>query len=125
MIRDPATHAIIGAAFAVHGELGCGFLEGVYRAALAIEFRRRSVPFQNEVLLPVRYKGERLPLGYRVDFICFDSVLVEVKALAAIGSIEQAQVINYLRAFGRERALLLNFGAPSLQYRGMVCGLRK
>jgi len=119
--RDPATYAILGAAFAVHRELGCGFLEGVYRAALSIEFRLRGIPFQNEVGLPIRYKGERLPLGYRVDFTCFESVLVEVKALATIGPIDHAQVINYLHASQYERALLLNFGASSLQYRRLVC----
>jgi GxxExxY protein len=82
-------------------------------------------PFQNEVGLPIRYKGERLPLGYRVDFICLESVLVEIKALATVGPIDQAQVINYLRASQYERALLLNFGASSLQYRRLVWTMRR
>ena len=80
-IRDPATYAIIGVALAVHRELGCGFLEGVHRAALRIEFDRRGIPFEGEVPLPIRYAGQYLPLGYRADFVCYTSVLVEVKSL--------------------------------------------
>lgn len=68
--RDPDTHAIIGAAMAVHSELGCGYLEAVYKDALRIEFRRRSIGFRPEVPLPIDYKGERLPRNYRVDSIC-------------------------------------------------------
>ena len=118
--RDPQTYAIIGAAMEVHRELGCGFLEPVYREPLAIELRAREVPFEREVGLPIVYKGQRLPLGYRADFICFGEVLVELKALGQIGAVEDAQVINYLRAARLERGLLINFGARSLQYRRLV-----
>ena len=69
--RVPDTYAVIGAAMAVHRELGCGLLEAVYHAALAFEFHERGIPFAPEVLLPITYKGIRLPLNYRVDFICF------------------------------------------------------
>ncbi len=119
---DPETYAIIGAAMAVHSELGHGFLEGVYRAALQIEFSQRAIPFRVEVPLPILYKGERLPLNYRLDFMCWNSVIVEVKALEAIRSIELGQVINYLKAARAHRGLLLNFGGPSLQYRRVVWG---
>jgi GxxExxY protein len=78
-LNDPETYAIIGAAMAVHTELGCGFLEAVYKAALTIEMRRRAIPFEREVGLPIVYKGEPLPLSYRVDFVCVDAVIVEVK----------------------------------------------
>jgi GxxExxY protein len=122
---DPHTYAIIGAGLAVHDELGCGFLEAVYRAALVMEFNRRGIPFVPEVALPIGYKGTLLPLGYRVDFVCYESVLVEVKAVAALGPIEHAQAINYLRASGCRRALLLNFGAPSLEHRRLVYGPAK
>ena len=117
---DPETYRIIGAAMAVHTELGCGFLEAVYRAALRIELSRRAIPAQSEVAIPISYKGELLPLNYRVDFICEGDVLVEVKALDTIGPAELAQAINYLKAAGRHRALLLNFGARSLHYRRVV-----
>jgi GxxExxY protein len=121
-INDRETYAIIGAAMTVHGELGCGFLEAVYRAALCIEFRYRSIPFADEVALPIGYRGQRLPLQYRVDFVCCESVLVEVKAASALGPVDHAQMINYLRASGHRRGLLLNFEAPSLQYRRVLNG---
>ena len=118
--RDPQTYAIIGAAMAVHRELGCGFLEAVYRPAFEIELRDRGIPHAREVALSIRYKGCPLPVRYRVDFICYESVVVELKAIATIGAIEQAQAINYLRASGCERALILNFGATRMEYRRVV-----
>jgi GxxExxY protein len=121
-LDDPETYAIIGAAMEVHRVMGCGFLEAVYRASMACELRVRGVPFVAEPVLPVRYKHEDLSLHYRVDFLCYETILVEVKALAALGPIEHAQVINYLRASGCHRALLLNFGVTSLQHKRIVLG---
>jgi GxxExxY protein len=120
--EDPDTYAIIGAAMAVHSELGCGFLEAVYRAALPIEFERRGLLFEREVGLSVDYKGVMLPVIYRVDFVCASSVLVEVKALSALTSREESQLLNYLKASKMRRGLLLNFGADSLQHRRLVWG---
>ena len=114
---DPLTFAVIGAAISVHRALGCGFLEAVYRAALAIELRRRSVPFVREASYALSYAGEPLHLSYRADFVCFGTVIVEVKALKSLGPIELAQAINYLKASGLERGLLLNFGQPRLEWR--------
>jgi GxxExxY protein len=99
--------------------LGPGFLEAVYQAALAVELRRRGIDFQKEVSLPVWYEGELLDVSYRVDFVCLD-VLVELKALAGLSGVEESQVLNYLKARGGGRALLLNFGAGRLEIRRYI-----
>jgi GxxExxY protein len=119
-IRDPETYAIIGAAMEVHRTLGCGFLEFVYHEALAIELAARGIPFRREAALPIVYKDNVLPCSFRVDFICFDKILLELKALATLSPIEDAQVINYLKASKLPRALLLNFGTTSLQHKRLA-----
>jgi GxxExxY protein len=118
--RDPRTYAIIGVAMEMHKQLGCGFLEPVYQEAFSIELTALNIPFRPEVGLPVRYKGQLLETGYRADFICFDSVVVELKALARMSGTEEAQIINYLKATAYEVGLLLNFGARSLEHRRFV-----
>jgi len=123
--KDPQTYAIIGAAMEVHRQLGHGFLEAVYQEALAIELRRREIPFQREVVLPIRYKGELLQCGYRTDFICFGEVVVELKATSQLTGVDEAQTINELKAINLNRALLINFGVPSLEYKRLVFNLRE
>jgi GxxExxY protein len=121
-MRDPQTYAIIGAAMEVHRELGRGFLEACYHEALCLELTDRGVPFQPEVDLVVSYKGRELKCAYRADFICFENVIVEIKALAQISGVERAQLINYLKATGKRVGLILNFGADSLQFERVVFG---
>jgi GxxExxY protein len=104
----------------VHRELRHGLLEVVYQDALVVEFGTRSIPFEREKLLKVFYKGQPLPSFFKADFVCFGSVIVECKSQSSIGSPEDAQVLNYLALTGLERAVILNFGAPSLQYKRIV-----
>ena len=80
----------------------------------------RSVPFRTQCEIPVFYKGDRLSTTYRADFICFESIILELKAIRQITVVEEAQVLNYLKASGLRLALLLNFGAPSLQQKRFV-----
>ena len=109
----------------VHRELGHGFWEIVYKEPFGIELEARGIPYQREVELPLFYKGKQLQSGYRADFICYGEVLVEAKALARLTSVGEAQVINYLKAAKLNRGLLINFGAPSLEYKRLVLNLRE
>ncbi len=120
--RDPRTYRIIGAAMEVHRQLGCGFSEPVYQEALALELKDREIPYSRELKFHVSYKGQPLRNGYRPDFICFDSVVVELKALSTLSSVEDAQLLNYLKVTGYHTGLLLNFGTRSLQQRRFVFG---
>jgi GxxExxY protein len=120
--RDPQTYAIIGAAMEIHRQLGHGFLEAVYQEAAVIEFPLRNIPFEKEVKLPIQYKGNKLPTQYRADFVCFSEIIVEFKALSRLSSVEEAQLLNYLKATGLKRGLSINFGASSLQYKRLVWG---
>ena len=120
MEKDPRTYAIIGAAMEVHRQLGCGFLEAVYQEALEIELKRAGVPAAPQVELPIFYRGQRLQCYYVADFVCYERIIVELKALSRLSGVEDAQVLNYLKATGLEVGLLLNFGTPSLQYKRLV-----
>jgi GxxExxY protein len=121
--RDSQTYAIIGAAMEVHRHLGRGFLEGVYQEALALELTDRSIGFGREVELPIQYKGRVLACGYRADFICFDEIVVELKAIAQLTDREHGQILHYLKATGFSRGLLMNFGSPRLETKRFIRSL--
>jgi len=118
--RDPQTHAIIGAAMEVHSELGAGFLESVYQEALERELRSRGIPFASQIELPIMYKGERLRTTFRSDLVCYLEVVVELKSIKTLTNVDEAQLLNYLKATGLKRGLLLNFGANRLEVKRMI-----
>lgn len=102
---------IRGAVFQVYRAMGSGFLEAVYQECLGIEFRRQGIAFEAQKPLRLSYMGEPLRQTYVADFVCFDAIIVELKALRAIAPEHRAQVINYLRATEMKLAFLVNFGA--------------
>jgi GxxExxY protein len=117
---DPRTYAIIGAALEVHRVLGTGFLELLYKDALEIEFTKREIPFRRERLCNIVYKGHQLRGDYKVDFICYEEVVLEIKARSVTGPADHAQVISYLAATKLQVGLLFNFGTPKLEHRRFV-----
>jgi GxxExxY protein len=119
-MRDERAFKIIGAAMDVHSELGYGFLEAVYQEALEREFMEHGIPFMAQPAIEVVYRGRPLAKRYEPDFICYDTVIVEIKAVEKLGGIEQAQLLNYLKATTLKVGLLLNFGAAFLQYKRLV-----
>ncbi len=99
----------------VHNELGCGFWEPVYQKALASEFKRQNIPFVKEQKIDVFYKGENLHKYYFADFICYDKIILELKALSDIANEHTAQVINYLKLTNIKLGIIINFGQTSLE----------
>jgi len=119
-VGDDQTYALIGAAMTVHRELGYGFLEPVYQEALAREFTESGIQFLREHALQILYRGRPLSSVYRVDFLCFDEIIVELKALRRLSPVEESQVVHYLKASGLRRALILNFGTNRLEYKRLI-----
>lgn len=107
---EAETYAILGACYEVYKQKGCGFLEGVYQECLEIEFELRDLPAKPLVPLHLSYKGRPLKKRYEADFICFDKVLVELKAVSKLTDEHRAQIQNYLNATGLRVGLLVNFG---------------
>ena len=107
---EEESYRIRGAVFEVYREMGCGFLEAVYQECLEKEFNRQEIPFIAKRELTLHYKGDRLVQTYQPDFICFERIIVELKAAKELGNEHRAQVHNYLKATGFELGLLVNFG---------------
>ena len=115
MLRyEQETYNIIGAAMKVHSELGPGFTEKVYQEALAIEFSERGIPFDREKEIHATYKGIILKGTFTPDFICYDKIIVELKAVKELDDIHRSQAINYAKIAGFNLSLLINFGENSL-----------
>ena len=104
---------IQGAVFEVNRVMGAGFLEAVYHECLGLEFAARGISFRSTPQLALAYKSAKLQQTYSPDFVCFDSIIVELKAVRELVTAHRAQVLNYLRATGLRVGLLVNFGAGS------------
>jgi GxxExxY protein len=119
LLYKELTFAVIGAAMEVHKILGPGFLEAVYQSALARELTLRDIPFEQQVRLPVTYK-DTLVGDYVADFVIDGKLIVEIKASSQLDKAHQAQSMHYLAATGLRLALLINFGASSLEYKRII-----
>lgn len=116
LLHKNESFAIIGAAMEVHRTLGCGFVEPVYQEALAIEMTKRNIPFEREKELNINYKGNRLSKTFRADFICYDKIILELKAVSDFTDEHYAQIYSYLKASNMDLGILINFGKASLEY---------
>lgn len=117
------SYRILGACFAVYNDKGCGFLEPVFHECLEIEFECASIPFRSKPPLTLTYRGRTLTQTFQPDFVCFEKVLLEIKAVSGLVDDHRAQLINYLAASGYELGLLVNFGHyPKVQYERFIRG---
>ena len=116
MLFKDETEKILKACINVHNELGNCFLEPVYQEALAIEFDLLGIPYEKEVKLEISYKGHKLDKIYYADFVCYGSIIIELKAVSVLSKPHKAQVLNYLNAANMEIGLLVNFGQTSLKW---------
>jgi GxxExxY protein len=120
LIYKDEVYQIVGCCYEVHKNLGCGFLEAVYQEALTMEFKTTGIPFQKEKVLDISYKGQLLEKKYVADFICFDKIILELKAMDSLADNHLSQVLNYLKATNLRLGLLINFGQSSLVYKRIV-----
>jgi len=120
MYDKDKTYSIIGSAMQVHQTLGSGFLEAVYSDAMELELKKRNVPYEREKAIKILYNKIILPHQYVADFVCYDSIIVELKAVEQLTKIHEAQLLNYLKATNLRIGLLINFGEMSLKFKRMV-----
>jgi GxxExxY protein len=120
LLFEQETYKIIGACIAVHKELGNGFLESVYEEALEREFIKRNIPYKRQCKLNVLYDDKPLDKYFKADFLCFDNIVLEIKAANFIHKDNHKQTINYLNAISKPVGLLVNFGEPSLKWKRFI-----
>jgi GxxExxY protein len=114
-------YRLVSAGIQVHKRLGPGFLEAVYQEALSIEFSLADIPFREQARLGIRYRDRYLKQEYRCDFLAFDQILIEIKAIPALGNLEIAQILNYVNATRKPIGLLFNFGRTGkLEWKRLV-----
>jgi GxxExxY protein len=120
IIYENESYKIIGACIGVHKELGCGFLEAVYQESLELEFKNNNIPYEREKELKIFFKNVELSKKYIADFICFNKIIVEIKALSKLNPEHDSQILNYLKTTGIKLGILINFGEKSLKYKRLL-----
>jgi GxxExxY protein len=120
LLYENESYNIIGAAIEVFHELGSGFLEAVYQESLETEFNLRNIPYRREVPLNIYYKNKQLSKFYIADFICYDKIILEIKAVSALTNEHQAQLLNYLKATGFHLGFIINFCGEKMEYKRFV-----
>lgn len=113
-------YSIMGAAFETHKVLGSGFLEQVYQEAFEYELNKRGIPFVSQPNLQIQYKDFVLAKTYKADLVAYSKIIIEIKAIEKLSSIDDSQIINYLKATQMQLDLILNFGSPRLEWRRRV-----
>ena len=124
-LYEKESYAIRGCLMNVFNELGSGFLEKVYQEALELEFKEKGIPYKREALLKIFYKGQQLQQEYIADFICYDKIIIELKAVSELNDVHYAQVFNYLKATGFELAILVNYGEKTLKMKRLFNFMKK
>ena len=114
------TYKLIGLCMKVHRELGCGFLEPVYQEAFEMLLKMEGIPYQREKMLPIYFLGQKLNKEYYADFVCYDKIILEFKAVSTLTTAHETQLMNYLKASKMKLGLLCNFAEPSFVYRRFV-----
>ena len=118
LIFQEESYQIIGACFEVYNSMGSGFLEPVYHECLELEFREKRIPYVSKPRLNIRYKNHCLEKYYEADFVCFDNIILEIKATSSLIDEHTSQLLNYLHATKLPLGLLVNFGQhPKLEYK--------
>jgi len=120
LIYADETYKLIGLCMKVHGELGCGFLEPVYQEAFELLLKSEGIPYQREKPMPIYFLGQKLNKEYYADFVCYDKIILEFKAVSSLTSAHEAQLMNYLKASNMKLGLLCNFAEPSFVHRRLA-----
>lgn len=120
LIYKEECYLIVGCCMEVHKKLGCGFKEAVYQEALELEFIDNALDFEREKRLRIQYKGKLLKKEYSPDFVCFDKIILELKAVSELTGIHQSQLFNYLKASNLRLGILVNFGTPSIEFKRFI-----
>src|SRR5260370_37763712 len=121
IVHKDESYKIMGACFEVYREIGCGFTEPIYKECLELELGLQAIPFRSDCSLVLAYKGHKLEKHFELDFVCYELIVVDIKALAALTNEHRAQVHNYLKATDLKLGLLVNFGTyPKLEYERIV-----